>query len=191
MHEAGAVRLLERAGDVDEPAEAARERHVGVGGKGSQRGADHVLHGQVQAPLRLADVVDAYDVGMAERRNGAGLAEQPRRELADHAIGVAERFGCGGGHHDHLQRDGPLETRVERLVDLPHTALAEKAADLVGSDEVTRFEHVGSWGAGDSHEREGKSEAISYKSLARLEMPWYRSVPFRYSFVYGARLDAE
>ena len=145
----------------------------------AERGADHVLHREVEAIARLADVVDADDVGMAERRDGARLAEQPGRELAGEALGVV--LGRPLRDDDDLQRDGAFEPRIEGLVDLSHPALAEKAADLVGADEVSRLEH-----RGVTPRLPGRIP------LASANLPWYPLRPFRrfYAFdaenVYGA-----
>ena len=88
MDEPRAVGHLEGARDVDEPAELARERDLGARRERAERGADHVLHGEIEAVARLADVVDADDVGVAQRRDGPGLAEEAGRELAGEALGV-------------------------------------------------------------------------------------------------------
>ena len=50
------------------------------------------------------------------------LAKKARRELAHEALGVVRPGSFR--KDDDLQGDGALETRVERLVDLPHPALA-------------------------------------------------------------------
>ena len=79
------------------------------------------------------------------------ILEEARGELSGDALRVvaprvvaSRALGRGTvGDDDHLQRDGSLEPRIERFVDLAHPALAQKAADLVGADEVSRLEHRG------------------------------------------------
>ncbi len=142
------VRGLERARDVDEPADAcARAGRSALADEAAERRADDVLHREVEPAVRLADVVDRDDVRMAERRDGARLAEEARRELAGDRGGSESPPSAGLapliGDDDDLERDRALEPRVEGPVDLAHAALTHEAADLVRSDEVSGLQHGG------------------------------------------------
>ena len=83
MDDARLVRGLERARDVDEPADLDAERgSSALSDEARSVEPDDVLHREVEPAVRLADVEDRDHVRVAERRDGAGLAEEPRRELA-------------------------------------------------------------------------------------------------------------
>ncbi len=75
-------------------------------------------------PSALADVVDAADVRMVQRRDRAGLALEARTP-----IGIAGQFA-----RQHLDRHRAIEARVARAVDLPHSAGAQRADDFVRAE---------------------------------------------------------
>jgi hypothetical protein len=76
------------------------------------------LHRHEQLALVLADLEHLHDVGVAERGHRLRLADHSRAhafvELA------AERT-------QHLDRDTPIESLVERRVHAPHAALPEQS----------------------------------------------------------------
>ena len=86
-----------------------------------QGATDEALHDQVRQAMLLVDRVDRDDVDVADRRRGAGLAEEPSpRPIA-----------VGQARADELDRDHTVELRVEALEHDPHPAAAEDAEDLV------------------------------------------------------------
>ena len=97
MDEPALVRRLERARDVDEPAQRRGERQLGAADELAERRPDHVFHREVEAAGGLADVEDRDDVRVAERGDGARLAKEPRRELADVRRLAGESVGAPPG----------------------------------------------------------------------------------------------
>ncbi len=80
MDHAGAVRFVERIGDVDADRQhlLERERPFRVGQPISQRLAIEILHDEVVDLLVTADVVDGADVWMRQRGNRPRLAFESR-----------------------------------------------------------------------------------------------------------------
>jgi hypothetical protein len=125
---AGAVRGVERTGDVDGDRQRFRQRE----GKSSlsaprqtllERLAVNQLHDEKGGAVVIADIEERADVGVGELREGTRFAVEP---LAQLRVG-GERTG------QHLDRDGPIEPRIAGLVDLAHAAGADGRDDLVGS----------------------------------------------------------
>ena len=106
------------------PREARRERL-----------AFEVLHHEIVDAVLLADVV--------ERRRCAG--DSAPRSCAPRGRTAARSFGVGEYvDRQDLDRDGAIEPRVARLVDLAHAAGAD------GGDDLVRAES-GAWGDGRGH----------------------------------------
>ena len=80
-------------------------------------------HGDVEAAVDLADVVDRHDVGVVEARCGAGFAAEPLVE-----VGV---FGEVG--EQHLQRHHAVDGGVVGAPHLAHTATAQQLNQLVAA----------------------------------------------------------
>ena len=85
-----------------------------------QRLAFEMLHHEVVRCRRAADVVDAADVGMVERGDGARLALEACPQV---------RIVSDVARQD-LDRDRAIEARVARLVDLAHAAGADGRREL-------------------------------------------------------------
>jgi hypothetical protein len=84
-----------------------------------------VLHDDVgRAVRKLAALGDLDDAGMSDAVGGAGLVLEATRRVP-----IGGKVGA-----QHLDRHAALDPLVERLVDYPHTALAELAHDTVGTD---------------------------------------------------------
>ena len=96
-----------------------------------QRAALDELHHEDVAAVVVDDVVQRDDVGVPDRRGGAGLALHPRAALD---VGELRR--------QHLQRDVAIEALVARAPDLAHRALAELRDEPVGADQVARLWHA-------------------------------------------------
>ena len=108
MHDAFAMRGVERVGDLHGVLQRARERQ-----RTGELGALDVLHHQVVG----ADIVERADIGVIERCHGAGFTLEAVAEF-------------GGGDFD---GDGAVEARIAGLVDLAHAARSEQIQNLVGA----------------------------------------------------------
>ena len=122
MDDAGGVRGGERArhlaADVDRRCRAV----CGALDDRAQRPpVDELLHDEELAGRRLADFVDGDDVGVVERRGGARLAQE--------ALDDRRLLGAGVAHH--LDRDRPVQPRVEGAEHLAHAAAADAHIDAV------------------------------------------------------------
>src|SRR5207245_3978312 len=100
----------------------------------AQRSAFDELHRQKWRPEDLAHVEDRDGVGMVEGGGGPRLA----REAVRGGGGVALRRGRPDA--EDLQRDPPLELRVDRAIKLPHAAHAEQRFDDVAIERVAGSE---------------------------------------------------
>src|SRR5437899_2661517 len=80
-----------------------------------------ILHDQVIDAVLMADVVQRADIRMGEAGDGLRLAFESEPQL--------RVFRKRGG--EHLHRDGAIEPRVARTVDLAHAAGADGRDDLV------------------------------------------------------------
>ena len=74
---------------------------------------------------RGIDVVDGENVGMVERRGGAGFLFEPRA-----ALRVAGAVG------ENLDGDAAAQPRVVRFVHDPHAPAADLTADVVAREEL-------------------------------------------------------
>jgi hypothetical protein len=79
----------------------------------------------------LTDVVDGEDVGMVQRRGGAGFLLE-----AAQALGVP-----GEGCRQNLYGDVAPETRIARAIDLAHAPGAKSAQDFIRAETRTTSEH--------------------------------------------------
>jgi hypothetical protein len=85
-----------------------------------QGAAGEVLHGQVGVAAGLAEREHPHDVRVLQRRDRLRLDQESRAQ---------RRVGEGSGD-EHLQRHGPVEADLRRLVDDAHAAAAQFALDL-------------------------------------------------------------
>src|SRR5438034_8622161 len=76
----------------------------------------------------MADIEQRADVRMLERRDGARLALEAITEL---------RVGSELSRQ-HLDRNGPVQRRVARAIDLAHPARPERREDLVRAEAPAR-----------------------------------------------------
>ena len=93
-----------------------------------QRFARVICHNDEGAAVVSSSAVDDADVGMVERRGGAGFAKKTL-------------FVFGAGNQvfgKELEGDGALELGVERAIDHAHTSGSSQAEDLVVADEISR-----------------------------------------------------
>ena len=91
----------------------------------AQRLALQQFADDVRRAFVRADVVDGEDVGMIQRRRGAGF-------LLEAAKAVGIRRIRGG---QDLDRDLASETRVVGEINLAHSATAQQVQDFVGAEQ--------------------------------------------------------
>ena len=132
--DAEGVRRGQRVGDLDAGGYGIVDRQRPALQAGRQRLAVDQLHDEVPridaADHRRPDVVQRADVRVGQLRDEAGLPLE--------AIAAARVGGERGSQH--LDRDGPVEARVERAVDLAHPASADEGGDLEVSQPAARCE---------------------------------------------------
>ena len=129
MNDAGRVRSGEGIRDLDGVLREVVKPHSVAGNQLLHRLADHALHGDEQAPVRLTDVVNGHNIGMVEGRSSLRL---PFEALA--ALRVLHHVG-----REDLERHGPVQARVECPIDDTHSAFAELLDDAVVRNH--RFGH--------------------------------------------------
>jgi len=124
------VRPLERIGDLGRVAQHLLRRQRAALQALGQRLALEQLHHEVVDPVLGPHVVERANVGMVEAGDGAGLALEALPER-----GVGSEVGGKD-----LDRDGALEPRVARAVDLAHPTRPQRREDLVGPEAGPRRE---------------------------------------------------
>ena len=125
MHDAGAVRRVERARHVqhDPPDAIGREAPV-VAHLGGEVVPVDEAHRDEERPVLLARLVDGDDVGVLEGGRHARLALEALAELR-----VGRELG-----HDDLERHTAAQATVDREVDHAHAAAPDLALDVVGAE---------------------------------------------------------
>ena len=119
-----AVRGFEGFGDLPRDAERLVQRQGALGEPLGQGRALDQLHDEATVAVRLCQAVNVRDIGVVERGQNLGLALE---------AGQPVLIGCHGGRQD-LQGHLTLQLGVAGPIDLAHTARAEMADDLVGSE---------------------------------------------------------
>ena len=132
MHDAGAVSSVECRRHLDRELERARNRQRPLGQSRRQRLALQEFHDQEVDALFMPDVVQCADMRMIEGGNGARFAFEAFARLR---IVVDAR-------QQHLDRDGPVQPRVARLVHFAHAAGAKRRDHLVGADATAGDENL-------------------------------------------------
>src|SRR5690606_10637941 len=135
VHDAGVVRVLERAEHTDGDLDGLLDRHGGAVGEDVADGVPlHVLHDDERHVHVLAlgvlvhvltRVVHGHDGGVVQRGGGLRLAPEPGEEGR-----VAGKVGT-----QHLDRHRATEAGVVADVHLGHTAAADQLTDLVAAGE--------------------------------------------------------
>ena len=155
MRHSGAMRAVERVGDLRGQLERLIERQRALLDARGQRLALHVLHHHVTGAVLVADVVEHADVRMIQRSNGAGFAFEAGAQI----LALGDVFG------QDLDGDGAVEPGVAGFVHLAHASGADRGEDLVGAEffacgerhlsESAKFSRSGGgqvlWGSGQSH----------------------------------------
>ena len=120
MNQPGGMRTREGAGGLPEVVEPLGERARRIVELLAKRHPVHVLHRDVPVAARFADVVHRGDVGVAQRGRHLRFARKAGTEVR------RQRCVC-----EHLERDVPLETRIECFVDIRAASGPEQLEDLV------------------------------------------------------------
>ena len=121
MHDAAAVRVLERPAQREADPQHVAVAEDALGAELVQRAAMDQLGDQVPGALILAGVEDGDHAGMVEPAGGERLAAA--------ALAVRRRAG------DHLHGHGALQALVGRRVDCPEAAGAEPLAEPVPAED--------------------------------------------------------
>src|SRR3954471_24398155 len=129
MNDAGRVRRLERAADLDaEPPHVLEWQRAARDAFGQRRSIE-ILEYEIGG-IADAHIVQHADVWMRDAREGARFVLEPPR-----------KHGVGGERAvQDFDRDGPPEARVAGAIDLAHAAFAERRLNLVGSQAASRDE---------------------------------------------------
>ena len=88
------------------------------------------LRHNVGRTLVLADVVNGENVGMVQRRRGAGFLLEPLE-----ALGV-----CRQGGRQHLDGHVATQARIARSIHFTHAARAERGEHFIGAEPSTGTE---------------------------------------------------
>ena len=128
MHDPLPVCLVESVGNLDPESESLLERQRTLEQPVGERLAFQVLHDEVLGLALAPDVVERADVRVGELGDRLGLA-----------LEALAGFGRGREvRRQNFDRDGSLQPRVARPVDLAHPARAERRQDLVRTETGPR-----------------------------------------------------
>ena len=129
MHDAFAMRSLERAGDCDSVPKDLIQRDWPLLEPCGERLAVQVLQHQEIDPLVVPDVVQHADVRVIQGRYSLSLAlELP------FPFGIVAKLGW-----KHFDRNGSVEARIPGSIDFTHSAGAHRTLDLVGTETHPRL----------------------------------------------------
>jgi hypothetical protein len=92
---------------------------------------DDVLHHNVGLRGKLAEVMHRYDVGMVQRSGAASFPDEPLTCVGNIQV-AKEQLDC----------DQPVENRIVRQVDGPHTAAAQPTLHFVPANPISRVDQA-------------------------------------------------
>ena len=121
MDDAMAVRVIKPGGDPPEVFQGGGQVDRPMRHRVGQAAARDVLDDHVGGALKVAEVVDVDDVGVAELGDRLGLVAE-----------AGDRIDVGCDRLHDLDRAGPLQLRVIGAIDDAHRPLADEILDLVG-----------------------------------------------------------
>ena len=125
VDDAGRVCGLERRSRLNPVLERSCQRQRPFGEHLVERRAVNELHRNEGRPFVLADFVDGDDVGMVERRSGAGFLDEAAMPLGI-AGGVRLKEPDGGA---------AAEPGIDGAIDDPHAAASDFVLDLIVRDD--------------------------------------------------------
>ena len=115
MHDAFAVRGVQRVRHLNRQIQQAIQFHRRPGDHVLQRAAIQEFHGDERFSIRLADVVNRADVGVIQRGSGLRFSLKARESLRVFRHIIGQEF----------QRNETVQPRVLSLVDDTHASAAE------------------------------------------------------------------
>jgi len=124
MDDAAAMRLVQGIDDLDGVRQRLLDRHRPPRETLLQRLTFDVLHHQVLDAILLADVVDRADVWVVEARDDLGFT--PERAARRRIVRAVRR--------QDLDRDRPVQARVDSAVHLAHPAGRHHRLELVDAE---------------------------------------------------------
>ena len=127
------MRLVEGVGDLGRDLQRLVERERPLLEAGGERLPVEMRHDEEVRAVGVADVVDAADMRMIERRDGARLALEPRAQ-----VGIA-----GDVRREDLDGDAAIEPRVAGFVDFAHAASTQRADDFIRTETRASGERHG------------------------------------------------
>ena len=125
VHESARVRGVERARDLGQDDAGRLEGQGTAIDHAAQVRPRHEAHGEVEHALLLAAAMDRHDVRVLEGGRQARLGPEARRRVV-----VLHPLG-----RDQLQRHGPIQIDVHRLVDDAHAPAIEQSVDPVAGED--------------------------------------------------------
>src|ERR1700741_3685568 len=116
MDDSSSMGIAEPVADLDDDVGFLESAQLATAGKNRvQAFTLHELHHHVGIPAEVAQVVNRHDDGVLEAAERLGLAEEPLEQV--------RRIDKPAGHH--LDRDLPIEVRVDGLINDTHTAATD------------------------------------------------------------------
>src|SRR5579859_606155 len=106
--------LVESIGNFHADFQSLAERQRAAGKTRGERLTLEILHDEIFGAVLVSDVVKSADVGMVERRNGAGFTLEALSQFGVFGEMVGQDF----------DGDGAVEAGVASAVDLTHAASA-------------------------------------------------------------------
>ena len=134
VHDEARVRALQTFGHLHGDVENARRLALSAREPPLHRLAFEQFHDDERPAAVVADVEDAADGGVAERRGRTGFALEAQD--GDEIVADLRR--------QHLDRHGPLLGEVVGLVDHAHSAAAEFLKNSISATELTKKQGRGS-----------------------------------------------
>src|SRR5215813_4106343 len=130
MHDAGAVRRVKCAGNLNRRLDRFHQADPAAGKPSAQRQAIDKLSGDVRSRPILFDFENRQDVGMIEGGRGPRLLNK-----ATHASGISgEVLG------ENFQSNGAFQFDIRSLINLAHAAGTDVGADFVTTESSSRSE---------------------------------------------------
>src|ERR1700686_3983522 len=124
------MRDRQRLGDSDANLENFVQRHRTLTKARGESFAFEELHDQVIGAILRADVIEMTNVRMVQRGNGPGLALHALLEFRRRRKMRSENF----------DRDRAIQTGIQRTVNFPHSAGAQRRLDFIGAEFRARGE---------------------------------------------------
>ena len=133
MRDARAMRVVQRARNLDGVSQRLADREGAVGDPIGQRLPLEILHHEEIDAILLADVVEDADVRMVQRRDDTRFPIEPLTEL---------RIGRERRRKD-FDGDRAIQAGVTRSVHFAHAARADGGLDFIRTEASSGYERHG------------------------------------------------